>query len=71
MSYPKVAFSGVENFKRNTDSWVLRVVKSLDALRCMADERAFNSWKTHDNRLISKSNKIKDFERDCKYRYLF
>jgi hypothetical protein len=51
MSYPKVAFSGIEEFKRNTDSWVLAVVKSSDGFRCMLDERVFDSWETHDNRL--------------------
>ena len=40
-SYPKVAFRGIEDTKRNTDSWVLGVVKSLDAFSCMSNERAF------------------------------
>ena len=57
MSYPKVAFSGIEDFERNTDSWVLGVVKSSDTFRCMGDERAFNSRKTHDNCL--KVNQIR------------
>lgn len=51
MMYPKVAFSGIEDFNRDTDNWKLRVIKSSNASCCMSDERAFNSWQTHNNRL--------------------
>ena len=51
MPYPKVTFCGIEGFKRNTDSWILGVIKSLDAFCCMKNERAFCRWEFHDNRL--------------------
>lgn len=51
-TYPKIAFSSIQNLNRHTQSRVVGMFKAHDALRSMRNVRALDSWETDNNRLF-------------------
>jgi hypothetical protein len=52
ISYPEIAFRGIENLFRKSKCGVIRVSERMDTLRRALYEGAFDCRQTHDNGLV-------------------
>jgi len=53
-SNPEIALCRIQNLKGDSNNRIVRVIKSLNAFRCMSYKRTLDCWKAHDNRLNKK-----------------
>lgn len=70
ISHPEVAFCGIKDFHRHSDSRVFLATKSRDCFGGMHDVGALDSWQFHDNRLSGVKSTYDRYESDDKMTFL-